>query len=135
MFSFGYLTFDLVMQLFFYQDFSPLGIQNIVHHFVSYVCYFAAMRGGRTMPLLTHLAMICEVSQVFLNIRNTIGKESTGLFPLINNLVFFITYTLFRVVLFPWLIVCHFKSAKLYDLWNKNYKTGTDDSNKTTLTH
>ena len=72
------------------------------------------------MPHLTHTAMICELSQIFLNLRNVMGKGATGLIPLVNNLCFFTTYTLFRVTLFPWLIVAHFQSAKLYDLWNKN---------------
>ena len=119
-FSFAYLVNDGFMQIFFYQDFSLLGQQNIVHHFVSFVCYFCALKGGHSMPMLTHVAMTCELSQIFLNIRNVIGKESTGLFPLINNLVFFFTYTLFRVILFPWLILAGYQSGKLYDLWNTN---------------
>lgn len=75
------------------------------------------------MPQLTHVAMTCELSQIFLNIRNVMGKESTGLIPLVNNLLFFVTYTVFRIILFPWLIASHIQSGKLYNLWNKNMPT------------
>ena len=70
------------------------------------------------MPMLTHIAMTCELSQIFLNIRNVIGKEATGAFPLINTVFFFVSYTLLRVVLFPLLIALHYEGSKQYDLWN-----------------
>jgi hypothetical protein len=70
-----------------------------------------ALAGGMHMPQGTHLTMVCEVSQVFLNIRNTLGKHSKGILPLLNNVMFFISYTIFRVVFFFILIVSHFKSA------------------------
>lgn len=110
-FSFAYLSYDLFMQVFFYQDFSMLGQQNFVHHIVSFVCYAAALLGGSHMTLTTHLAMLCECSQIFLNVRNTIGKQAKGMFPLLNNLSFIGSYTLLRIILFPWLIVMHFKAA------------------------
>lgn len=59
------------------------------------------------MPLVTHVAMICEGSQIFLNIRNTMGKNSKGLIPLLNNLCFVLFYTVFRIILFPWLMLIH----------------------------
>lgn len=66
------------------------------------------------------------------------GKEATGLIPLVNNLCFFVTYTIFRIVLFPWLIASHIQSGKLYDLWNKNIPMDASPeqlAKKTTFTH
>lgn len=77
------------------------------------------------MPLVTHVAMGCEFSQIFLNLRNTIGKKATGLIPLVNNLCFLGSYTAFRMVLFPLLIVIHFKSTEHYDLWNRGEQRST----------
>lgn len=117
-FSLAYIFFDLLMQLFLYQDFSPIGQQTLVHHFVSSVCYVCSLYGGSSLPMLTHVCMICEFSQIFLNIRNTMGKAATGLLPLINNLCFVLSYTVFRMILFPWIIVTFFWHARTYDLWN-----------------
>lgn len=95
-----------------------------MHHLVSFICYASALFGGTHMVLLTHIAMVCEFSQIFLNLRNTLGKHITGLIPLVNNLIFFATYTVLRVILFPWLILIHFKASKHYDVWNTG-KLGT----------
>jgi len=117
-FTCGYFVYDLFMQLCVYQDFSPLGYQNIAHHCLTWMSFVSCWIAGHNTPMQSHITMICEFSQIFLNIRNTIGKKSTGTLPLINNLCFFFAYTLFRVIMFPILLGVHFQQTKYYDLWN-----------------
>lgn len=70
------------------------------------------------MPLLTHLVLISELSQIFLNIRNIIGKNDNSLIANINKIVFFISYTILRIIGFPILLYIHYYSMSLYDFWN-----------------
>ena len=93
-------------------------IQNIVHHVISITSLAGGIAGGRSMPLLTHLVLISELSQIFLNIRNLIGKNDNSLFSIVNKVVFFISYTVLRVIGFPFLLYIHFYSMSLYDFWN-----------------
>ena len=47
---------------------------------------------------------------------------------MINNCFFVLSYTLIRVIGFPWMIVIHIVSLNYYDLFNKGtYKNMPDD--------
>lgn len=105
-----------------YKDFSPLGKQNIAHHVITWICFLCAWACGRNFLMESHICMLCEMSQIFLNLRNVLGKNATGLIPMINMALFLITYTLFRIVLFPALIVMHFRFTYYFDLWNTGKK-------------
>ena len=118
-YSFAYQVYDMLIQIVLLQDFTPLGIQSYIHHIATIVCFMLALSGGMHMPQGTHLTMVCEVSQVFLNVRNAyFGKHATGTMPLINNILFVVSYTIFRMMFFPILIISHFKAADQWDLWN-----------------
>lgn len=70
----GYFAYDLIAQVLLYRDFSPLGVQNIAHHLISFACFGCSLLGGYNFAMIAHITMICEVSQVFNNIRGLIGK-------------------------------------------------------------
>ena len=70
------------------------------------------------MPFLTHLVLTSEISTIFLNIRNLIGKYDNSLFSIINKFFFLISYTVLRIIGFPFLIYIHYYSMSLYDFWN-----------------
>ena len=83
-----------------------------------------AIGGGYTMPLACHIVMVCEFSQIWLNIRNLIGKEAQGLFPLVNSIVFFLAYTFLRIILFPICITCYlYGGFKYFDITSKSTVT------------
>lgn len=104
LFTVGYFVYDMIMQLFFYKDFSALGVQNIGHHLVAFVCFGSCLCGGYNFCMFSHVTMVCEVSQFFNNVRGLIGKKESGVFANLNNLIFFITFTILRILLFPVLI-------------------------------
>lgn len=116
--TFAYFFYDLLVQIFLTKDTSPLGKQNVAHHCITWVCFATALFGGYNMAMQAHISMICEFSQIFLNLRNALGKNSAGALALINSVAFFAAYTLCRIVLFPLLIVIHFQETRYYDLWN-----------------
>ena len=53
---------------------------------------------------------------IFLNYRNMLGKNQwKGTLASINNVAFFISYTVFRVVLFGVLCYSHYATTLVYD--------------------
>ena len=62
--------------------------------------------------------MLSEISQIFLNFRNTVGKDAEGTIPLINNVLFFVTYTLSRIAFFPFCFIGHIRASYDYDYAN-----------------
>lgn len=68
------------------------------------------------MPKLNVIVLLCELSTIFLHIREIKDKATwKGLFATLNTGIFFICYTMVRVVLFPFAIYAHFKLATLYE--------------------
>ena len=51
--------------------------------------------------------MLSEASGVFLGIREIIGKKTQGTFALVNNILFFLSYTAFRILHFPFCLRNH----------------------------
>ena len=48
--------------------------------------------------------LLCEISSVFLVFRNMqLDKKSTHWCSVLNQFLFFLTYTLFRIIFFPYL--------------------------------
>ena len=70
------------------------------------------------MPLLTHVALVCEISQIFLNIRNLIGKNDDSLISNINKILFFVSYSILRICGIPILLFIHIYSTNFYNFWN-----------------
>ena len=62
--------------------------------------------------------MICELSQIFLNIRNILGKKNSSLISSINKILFFVSYTILRVIGFPYLLWIYFQTLNFYNFWN-----------------
>jgi hypothetical protein len=112
MFIIAYMVFDFLVQMFIVKNNTPLGKQYYVHHVV--VCFIAilALLMGMAMPKLFQLSMLCELSTLFINLRDIIGKkEWKGFLANVNAVCFIVTFTLIRVLMFTILIYSHFKLA------------------------
>lgn len=100
----GYLTYDFILYRFFMDQKDPLNRQTIWHHIVGTSGLFCALYTGYGLPSVANVALICELSTIFINYRSMYSKEQlNATLPLINQIVFFITFTLIRVILFPYL--------------------------------
>ena len=74
----------------------------IAHHFAGFIGTFFALHFGYALIALTHFMQLTEVSTIFLNFRAMFPKDKMSTFwPSLLQLLFFITYTLFRIIGFP----------------------------------
>lgn len=75
--SMSYLCFDLVVMFLIIKDTdTTLGRQYLIHHILGISCILFGNLAGFAMSKLSQMAMLCEISQIFLNIRNSLGKNS-----------------------------------------------------------
>jgi hypothetical protein len=106
MFTIGYLCVDFVGQIWNYS-----GDQNdtlmLVHHVVSVAGFYSAFYAGHGLPGIASLSLFCEISSIPLSFHTTfIPKEyKGGLFANLNQVVFLITYTIFRMVNFSYIMI------------------------------
>ena len=106
MFTCGYLTYDLILLFTVYDQKDKLTTQMKWHHVVGSSGLVAAIYAGYCFPNLGNIALTCEVSTMFLNYRSMYTKEELGKpVPMVNQLVFFFTFTIFRIISFPIIIV------------------------------
>ena len=75
MFTIAYMIFDFSTQTFWLKDFSPLGKQHMCHHILATYIGLSGCIAGQHMPKLFVAALICELSSVFLFIREINGKH------------------------------------------------------------
>jgi len=68
-FSVGYITFDLIIILKEIQDFSALGMQNIMHHFIALTATVSGLLAGTFNPLVAAATTFTEVSTILLHVR------------------------------------------------------------------
>jgi len=59
---------------------------------------------GFGAPGIGNLTLICEISSIFLNYRTLLFSrdDAEGYIPLLNRFLFFLTYTIFRMCIFPY---------------------------------
>lgn len=70
------------------------------------------MYGGFAAPGISNVACFCEVSAIFLNYRSMWSKEEMNdPVPTLNQLCFFFSYFIFRILLFPWCVAMLLVSA------------------------
>ena len=102
MFSLAYFIIEIFELKFYFKDTTKIGLQILVHHYLCIFVFLVCLFGGRDLPAISHTVMLCEISNVFLNIRDSyLGKDASGLLATLNSATFFITFTLFRVLYFP----------------------------------
>ena len=110
MFSQAFFLVDLFALLFVFTSNTKLGRQSLIHHGLCILVYIICLLGGRHLPATSQSVMLCEVSNVFLCIRDFLGKKASGVAPQVNVGLFFISFTVFRMVFFPAVLNAHFNT-------------------------
>lgn len=68
------------------------------------------------MPNIYQAGMVSEISSIFFMIRTLKGKNDwKGPIATLNMLAFFLSYTVFRVMMFPILILSNVRLSYVYD--------------------
>ena len=76
-----------------------------VHHLMCIIIMALAISGGLFLPKLVALAMLCDFSQPYYNLRTIMGKDEwRGPLAAANNVAFFLSWTLFSTIWFPILL-------------------------------
>lgn len=107
-FSIGFSLFDLYLMCYWIHSSTKLIKQTIFHHVCMILGILAALGAGYWTPGLAACALYSEISSVFLNMMMLIKSKEEGrrgqvLLPVVQ-LLFFVTYTVFRIALFPWIL-------------------------------
>ena len=77
--------------------------------------YFLTRYGGHAMPIIAQVTFLCEISMIHYNIRTLLGKDAPGLLALLNSIMFFVTYTIFRMIMWPFFMYALYKSKDQYN--------------------
>jgi hypothetical protein len=105
-FTAAYWFVDLLVILLIRTDRSPTTVQLIYHHVIGIYLMFSACYVGISFPKVSQITLTCEISNFFITQRDIMGKHNwKGPVANLNMLLFFVTYTLSRVFLFPVIIV------------------------------
>jgi hypothetical protein len=106
----GFMTYEIIY-------FRPMTKQIFFHHIFGIICLVCGCITGYAMTGLGSLSLICEFSTVFLNYRGMVAPEYLNdPLPMVNQIVFFLTFTLTRIFFLPFLFVLELKM--LWNLWD-----------------
>ena len=73
-----------------------------MHHVVGIIGILSGMIVGFGIPCAATIALLSEISTFFLNYRNMYSKEDMNeSLPLACQILFFISYTVIRILIFP----------------------------------
>lgn len=111
----SFLTFDFICVKFLYNERNKLLEQYLMHHIMSVVGFGSSFFAGFAQPGICNTVLLCETSSIFLNYKDMFDKKSKDA-PLaqLNQLCFFITYTIFRMATWPMMIYLTYKDTFLH---------------------
>jgi len=113
LFNMGYTAFDFWLCVFRIKERTPLVKQTIGHHIVLIMGFSFTFLGGYFVPSLGVLSLYCEISSLFLSYRDLMKdfKDTACKQTLdqLNTIAFFISFTIFRTILFPYILITSVK--------------------------
>ena len=99
----------------------------LIHHCLVVPGLLLGLVAGFGVPVTTNIALFSEISCVFMNYRAmwTTKETNEQIIPMVNQILFLITYFLLRVVLYPYcfgnlvFISSHIFHLEEVALWRK----------------
>ena len=99
----GYLTYDYFIQKYWVCDTSDLGKQMVWHHVMGILSIGVGACAGYALPGIICCQLLVEISTVFINFRSFYDKKDFGkMIPQICQVMFFLSFTLLRVLGMPY---------------------------------
>ena len=109
----GYITENFIEYKFWVGDQDDTSKQMLWHHVMVVFGVWMGLFGGFAAAGVSNCACFCEVSAIFLNYRSMWSKkEMNDPIPTVNQLCFFFSYFIFRILLFPWCVAMLIVSAQ-----------------------
>jgi hypothetical protein len=114
MFTSGYILYDGIVQYFYCGDAQDLLTLVMWHHVIVFLGMMCSVVAGYGFVSGGFIGLTVEISTVFLNYRCLYQKTEMGkpIFKFIS-ISFFLTYTIFRIILGPLYTYFFIKSAYL----------------------
>jgi hypothetical protein len=121
MFTTGYLVYDFIVIVFICEH-TNLTMQMVFHHIIGTTGCWIGMHAGYGQASIGTTSLMMEVSTIFMNYRTMLSAENVGrTITDVNQILFFLTFTVFRIILMPYLIYRFYFSM----LFSWNYMTFT----------
>ena len=112
--SIAYMTVDYMDYHFNIPDKTILNKQTMWHHIMAISGFGIALVAGYGMPGVSSASLLCEYSNIFLSYKDMFTKETrNSTSGIIVQVCFFVSYTVFRFILFPFLTYRTFTVAIL----------------------
>ena len=84
------------------------------HHISGVVGIILGISAGFAMPGISNLCLLAEISTIFINYRSLYDKKDFGNFgPQALQIIFFFTFTIFRMILIPCTLPYFYEDYKL----------------------
>lgn len=111
----SFMTVELIMYKIYTEKLTALERLSIIHHFMALGGFSISLVAGYGMPGLSSASLLCEYSSIFLNLKDMFTKDTRNTFwGIIVQVMFFLTYTIFRFIWFPFLAYRSIAMAILY---------------------
>jgi len=118
----GYLSYDYFIQTYWVKDTSPLGQQMFWHHVLGILGIGVGAIVGYAHTGIIAFLLLAEFSTIWINFRSFYDKKDFGkLIPQICQVVFFISFTVLRMIGLPIGVYLMFINAKFF--WGSEYMT------------
>ena len=116
--SIAFMTVELIVLQKQLKAPSTLNKQTILHHYMAIGGFGVSLFAGYGYSGLSNASLICEASSVFLYIKELYTKETrNSASSQINQALFFVSFTVLRLLLFPYLTYLSIRMGILqYDL-------------------
>lgn len=101
--SMGFMTVEFFLIHILIEKPSKLNQQTKIHHVIATTGYAISLYAGYGYAGLSNASLLCEYSSVFLNYKDMFKKHKDTPLGQLNQLMFLIFYTIFRVIFFPML--------------------------------
>lgn len=102
--SMAYMTVDYIILKTWLTKLTVLQNQTIYHHIMAISGFGISLIAGFGMPGVSNASLLCEFSNVFLSLKEMFTKDTRNSFwGVVVQLSFFLSYTGFRFIMFPWL--------------------------------
>ena len=102
--SIAYMTVDYLDYRFNIPEPTVLNKQTMWHHVMAISGFGISLVAGYGMPGLSSASLLCEYSNVFLSYKDMYTKETrNSKSGILVQFCFFLSFTVFRFILFPFL--------------------------------
>lgn len=76
----------------------------MLHHIMAISGFGLALFAGYGMPGVSNASLLCEFSNIFMCMKDMFTKQTRNSFwGIVVQVCFFISYTIFRFIMFPYL--------------------------------